>query len=409
MTDPASDGTGSRPGPEVAYRRLIAAAASAMVVFGAGVAVPSVCQDAIGRQFQLDFEQRGLLTTTRMGALLLSLLVVGYLGDRLGKRGFLVWGLIVIAAGLAASAAAFGYPALLGAFALSGLGKGVMEALVNPLVAQLCRQGSARALNAVNGLFSVGLVIAAIGAGEILQAGGSWRVPFWVWVAPALVCAGLFLTRRYPKVETAETQKASAGRFLRQPLFWLLCVAMVMGGGCEAGLTAWGPNFVEHELAASARAGAWVMALFGVFMAVGRFASGALVARTTPLRLMIASAAGCALSTVALRFVGSLWGAWALFALGGLFVACFWPTILSVASDELAAASAHLFSLLAAAGIAGCVVFPWAMGALGDAFGLRNGVLVLPASMAVQVVVMGMASYVIAAKKGDSRKEGTPY
>ena len=407
----AHDSTDSRPGSEVAHRRLTAAAAFAMIVFGACVAVPSVCQDAIGREFHLDFQQRGLLTTARMGALLVSLLVVGYFGDRRGKRGFLFWGLVVMAAGLAASAAAFGYPALLGAFALSGLGKGAMEALVNPLVAQLSPRGSARALNVINGLFSVGLVIAAIGAGEILQAGRSWRVPFWVWVAPALLCASLFLTRRYPQAEPVETHQATARRFLRDPLYWLLFAGMVMGGGCEAGLTAWGPNFVEQELNASARSGAWVMVLFGVLMAVGRFASGGIVVRVRPLRLMIGSAAACALVTVSLRFVGSLWGAWTLFALGGLFVACFWPTILSVASDELAAGSAHLFSLLAAAGIGGCVVFPWAMGALGDAFGLRNGVLILPVSMVAQVGVMVAASYVIARRPPatadeDGRAEG---
>ena len=388
------------PPTAVAYRRLIVASGFAMIVFGACVAVPSVCQEAIGREFGLDFEQRGLLTTARMGALLASLLTVGYLGDRRSKRGFLVGGLATMAVGLAASALSLGYPTLLGASALSGAGKGVMEALVNPLVAQLTPRGSARALNVINGLFSVGLVVAAISTGEILQASGGWRLPFWVWVIPALLCGAMFITRGYPAPAPVETHQATAARFLRQPLFWLLFAGMVMGGGCEAGLTAWGPNFAEHELGASARSGAWVMVLYGVFMALGRFASGVLLARITPLRLMIGSAVACALSTLALRFVGSLWGAWLLFALGGLFVACFWPTILSVASDELAAGSAHLFSLLAAAGIGGCVVFPWAMGALGDAFGLRNGVLILPASMVIQVVVMGLAAYAVAQREG---------
>ena len=110
----------------------------------------------------------------------------------------------------------------------------------------------------------------------------------------------------------------------------------------------------------------------------------------------------CALVTVGLRFVGSLWGAWTLSALGGLFVACFWPTILSVASDELAAGSTHLFSLLAAAGVGGCVVFPWAMGALGDAFGLRNGVLILPVSMVLLVGLMIAASWVLARRPAET-------
>ena len=69
-----------------------------------------------------------------------------------------------------------------------------------------------------------------------------------------------------------------------------------------------------------------------------------------------------------------------LFALGGVFVACFWPTLLAVASDSIATGSTVLFSLLAAAGIVGCVLVPWAIGALGDLCGLRLAMLVLPAS-----------------------------
>jgi MFS family permease len=224
---------GPRP-PNVAYSRLMAASAAGMIVFGASVAIPSVCLATIGRQFGLNFEQRGLLTTARMVALLASLLVVGYLGDRLGKRHFLFWGAVLIAAGQAATARATGYVALLGANAVSGLGKGVMEALVNPLVAQLNPRTSARVLNIINGLFSVGLVLAALTTGELLQAGGSWRVAFWLWVPPALVCAGLFVTRRYPAVEAAHREAGRPRRFLTDPLFWPLFIGMVLGGGCEA-------------------------------------------------------------------------------------------------------------------------------------------------------------------------------
>ena len=396
MMDSPPPSPGRERAPGVAYSRLMAASAVGMIVFGASVAIPSVCLETIGSEFGLNFEQRGLLTTARMGALLASLLAVGYLGDRLGKRHFLFWGSVLIAAGQTATARAAGYVTLLGANAVSGLGKGVMEALVNPLVAQLNPHRSARVLNIINGLFSVGLVLAALTTGEVLQAGASWRLPFWLWAAPAFVCAGLFLTRRYPAVQAAHREPGHVRRFLSDPLFWPLFVAMILGGGCEAGLTSWGPNFVEHELGASARGGAWSMVLFGAFMAAGRFTGSGLVALVTPLRLMTASAAACALATVGLCFVGSLWGAWVLFALGGLFVACFWPTILAVASDNIATGSASLFAVLAAGGIAGCVVFPWAIGALADAFGLRSGVLLLPGSMLVQVVVLAAASRMIA-------------
>jgi len=270
---------------------------------------------------------------------------------------------------------------------------------VNPLVAQLNPLRSARALNLINGLFSLGLVCGALTTGEILQAGHSWRIPFLAWTLPPLVCAILYLTPRYPApaVHPADPTPHGNGirRFLRLPLFWVLLLAMVLGGGCEAGLTSWAPNFTVQVLHASARDGAWATILYGAFMAVGRFGSGLVVARLSPFRLMILSGVGCAAVTLGLVFVPVLWGAWLLFALSGLFVACFWPTLLSVASDNIAMGSTALFSLLAAAGVSGCVVVPWAVGALADAFGLPAGMMVLPASMVLLVVLLGLAARLV--------------
>jgi MFS family permease len=191
LTAQPRPGSEAESAPRMAYLRLMAASALAMIVFGAAVAIPAVCLETIGREFGLNFEQRGLLTTMRMAALMASLLAVGYLADRVGWRHFLVWGLVLIAGGQAAIARASGYAGLLSAQGASGLGKGAMEALVNPLVARLNPRNPAQLLNIMNGLFSVGLVLGAVTTGEILQAGGSWRLPFWLWIPPVLLCAGL--------------------------------------------------------------------------------------------------------------------------------------------------------------------------------------------------------------------------
>lgn len=394
MSDVAVTEETARPATVVAYSRLMWASVVCMIMFGAVLALPPVCFDAIGRELGINYEQRGFLITVRMAALIASLLFVGYVGEGTRKRHFLFWGLAAIGIAQAMGGLASGYGSLLAAMVVSGLGKGVVEALVNPLVAQLNPSGSARALNIINGLFSVGLVAGALSAGELLEAGYSWRLPFWLWVLPPMVSAALFMTPRYPAPNLVVTPtgapESRLRRFLRNPLFWVLCVAMVMGGGCEAGLTSWAPNFSADVLGASARGGAWTTAFYGAAMALGRFASGALLARFTPVRLMVISGLACALATLGLTFVQGITGAYVLFALGGLFVACFWPTLLSVASDHISTGSTSLFSLLAAAGVSGCVIFPWAIGALGDLFGLRAAVLVLPASMLVLLVMLAL-------------------
>jgi len=383
------------PRPVVAYRRLMAATVLCMIMFGGVQVLPAVALEALGEDLGLNFEQRGLIFSLRIAAAVPILLLIGHFAERPGKRHILSWGLLAIAAGQVLTAVAPGYSALLGAVLVSGIGLGVVEAITNPLVAQLNPHRSAWALNILNGMFSLGLVAGALGTGELLQAGYGWRLAFWLWMVPPAVCAVLYLTPRYPPPSPESDSfhvRPDVKSFLANPLFWMLAVAMVLGGGCEAGLTSWAPNFVAEELGASARGGAWATILYGTFMALGRFGSGAVVNRVTPMQMMLGSALLCGAATLGLAVVPALWGAWALFALGGLFVACFWPTLLAVASDHICTGSMSLFSLLAAAGIGGCVVVPWAIGALGDLFGLRTGILVLPISMALLIVMLLVAS-----------------
>ena len=376
--------------PPVARTRLFIATLVAMVVFAGAVTTPAICLSKMGEEFGLSLGDRGFLGGLRVTVLLLAVLLTGYLAERRGKGIFLTAGLFLMAAGLAGTTMVGSFGTLLIAQAVMGLGAGAMEAQVNPLVAELHPQNPARPLNIVNGLFSVGLVVSALAAGEILEHGGEWRVTFWVWVIPAIIGAGLFATRRYPRAVTAAEEAANGTSFLRRPLFWLLMVAMVFGGGVEAGMTYWGANFTELEFGATPRQGAWTVAFYGAFMAIGRFTSGGLVTRISPVTLMLGSAVGCIVATAGISFAESLQGAWVLFALGGLFVACFWPTLLAVAASDVGS-STTMFACLAAAGITGCIIFPWAMGIIGDlcpAAGLRAGAAIMPVSMVLMVGVL---------------------
>ena len=398
MTRPAS----ADERQPVAYLRLMIASVLCMIMFGAVQVMPAVCLEALGSDLHLDLTQRGFFLSLRLAVLTGCLLVVGHFAERPGKRIIFFWGLIATAIGQVLIAVAPSYSRLIMAILVSGLGFGVVEAILNPLVAQLNPKRCAWALNLLNGIFSLGLVMGALSTGELLQRGYGWRLSFWLWAIPPVVCGLLYLTPRYP-APAAEPGAASpqpdVRSFLSQPLFWLLVVAMIMGGGCESGLTLWAPNFCAKVLGADARGGAWATILYGTCMAVGRLSSGVIVDRLGAIRLMVISAILCGLATGGLMFVNTLAAAWALFALGGLFVACFWPTLLSIASENIAAGSTSLFSLLGAAGVSGCVIFPAVIGALGDAFGLRLAVIILPISMVLIIAMLIAARGYVKAEK----------
>jgi fucose permease len=384
--------TDATPTP-VAYRRLMVASVVCMLMFGAVQVLPAVALDVLGEDLGLNFEQRGRLFSIRIAAALPALLLIGHFAERPFKRHVLSWGLIAIALGQMLIALASNYAWLLCAVVISGIGLGVVEAIVNPLLVQLHPTRSAWALNIINAVFALGLVVGALSTGELLQAGFGWRLTFWLWMIPTLLAAILYLTPHYPAPSpTSDSRhvRPDVRSFAANPLFWMLAVAMVFGGGCESGLTSWAPNFVVEELGASARGGAWATILYGSFMAIGRFGIGSIAGGVSPLRIMLVSAIFCGAATLGLAFAPGLWAAWLLFGLGGLFVSCFWPTLLAVGSDQICVGSMSLLSLLGTAGIIGSVVVPWVIGALGDAVGLRAGILVLPASMVLLIVTLLM-------------------
>lgn len=379
----------------VARQRLMIASLLGMTMLGAVQVLPAVALETMGENLGLDFQQKGLMFSLRILTAIPALLLIGHYAERPYKRHILFWGLMALVLGQILTAEAIAYGPLLSAMAISGVGFGVVEAIVAPLVAQLYPSRSAWALNIINGVFALGMVVGALSAGELLQAGYGWRISFWLWILPPTVCAFLYMTPRYPTpsphADSFHVTPDVKG-FLASPLFWLLSAGMILAGGCEAGLTSWAPNFVAEELGASARGGAWTTILYGSLMAVGRFGTGALVTRIKPFRLMVVSAVLCGMVMLGLYFVSTLMTAWVLFALGGLFVACFWPTLLAMASDHISIGSTSLFSLMAAAGVLGAVVVPWAIGALGNLSGLRAGIMMLPVLMAAMIVVLLVAS-----------------
>lgn len=380
---------GSGGGRPVALRRLEIAGWLAMFVYAAATQAPAMCLVQIGEEFDLDLAGRGLITSLRTVALLVALLAAGHFAGRFGKALFLVLGLALVSAGIGGTTVAIGYIMLVVAQMVLGAGNGMMEALVNPLIAELRPKDAARALNVTHALYPVGLVACALLAGEMLERGYPWRATVGIWLPVGVLSCVLFATRRYPEPRHSSNSDGPGGMgFLRRKAFWALMVAMVLAGGSEVGLTTWAPSFLEQELGASARGGALTIIFFGAAMALGRFASGWVLRRVGSITLTAVSAVLCALSMLAFGQAREPLVAVGFAGFAGLTVACFWPTLLAIATEVLDDASTAMLALLAAAGIAGCALFPWVLGVLGDAFSLRAGLVLLPVAMMALALVM---------------------
>ena len=353
-----------------------------MFVFAASTVATPASLVAMGDELGINLTQRGGLETARAMVLAAVVLVSGFLADKWGRKWLLCSGPYIMAFGLAAAAGAGTYSALLLALGATGAGCGCIEALVSPLVAELHPDDPGRHLNAAHAFFSFGVVVSVLVYGALLSRGVSWRLSFAGCAAAAAVVGLVFQTSSFPAAGSGGARPPAAVTFLRRPAFWLLAVAMFLSAGAEGGLTFWSSSFIQRECAGLPGAGALGVASFGGMMALGRLAVGRLAARTSLKRILLVSAvAGTGISACVTQ-AQSLWGAWIGLGLSGLCVGCFWPTILALAAETIAVGSATLFALLATAGIGGFGILPWTIGAVGDLFGLRVALWLIPAVLA---------------------------
>ncbi len=379
----------------LAFRRLDYAAALGMFVYASSVVATPIILLRLAGDLGFGLAQGGGIEAVRAGFLLAILLASGAAAARFGKTHTLGTGSLVLAAGLFAYAAAPAYAVVLVAMVLVGLGGGILEALINPLVQDEHPLDSGRYLNITNAFFSVGVLVSVLVVGDLLTRGVSWRLLVSGIGALALVSGLLFLIygsagdRRDGSaavIRVGPWQHARA--IVREPHFWIFSVAMFCGGGAEGAFTFWSASYIQIHFDTLARAGALGTAAFAAGMTLGRLASGHFVRQGGLRLLIIASAFAGTAASVGAWATDSIIAFFAIVFVAGLSIACFWPSIQSHAAATMPVDSTMLFILLSCAGIPGFGLTSWIMGLLAERYGLRTSLLVIPGLLAVLAIAM---------------------
>jgi fucose permease len=384
-----------------------------LIVFAATSTLMSVSLKEIGEDLQIDYGARGAVALARALVLGLCAFGFGWLADRVGKRHLLGLGMCVVTGGLLAICLGSTYANLVIGTMVVGGGLAALEALASPLIADLHPDDVDTQMNILHAFFPLGVVISSPAIGFALDKGVHWRVPFGAVAIPAILVGAMYFIGRFPRATAEERgEPVCVADILRTPIFWALAVAMHLTAGCEGALLYWSPNFMQDAYGVAASAGAAALAAFTLAMAVGRFGTGAAARRVALPRIMLSMAfLGTAATAVLLLTHSVAVNDWAL-VVAGLAMACFWPSILTVANRRIAAGSATLMAMLAVAGISGFGIIPWLVGQVADAMegrgGLRVGLILVPVSLALSglalFAVFHMDRAAIAAEKASAEQ-----
>lgn len=211
-----------------------------------------------------------------------------------------------------------------------------------------------------------------------------WISLYWLFAVVALLMVAVIGLARFPKVELKEDEKAGPVRthldLLKNPMVLLYFAAIFAYVGTEQGVANWISEFLETYHGYDPQTvGAKTVSWFWGLMTAGAILGLVMLKFMDSRRVLIVFTAGAMLS-LSLALFGSGELALLAFPLVGFFASVMWSIIISLALNSVDKHHGSLAGILVT-GIAGGAVVPLIVGSLGDAIGLKFGMLFLYLTM----------------------------
>jgi MFS family permease len=339
--------------------RLFAASCVAIVTTSMVFSIRGDIMDALGADFKLTKEQVGLVLSPAFWGFTLSILIGGSLVDFLGMRRLLllssagyfaaVLGIVFAPRPAAPAGSLFDAPGLIvlhAAMLTLGLSQGLVEGVVNPLIATIYPENKIHKLNVLHAWWPAGLIIGGLlsyaitklmgldapGAGAATATLG-WQVKLGLILIPAAAFAFLALREKFPVTErvAAGVSNSDMVKECFKPMFILWWICMWMTAATELGPDQWVSSLITNL---TGMQGILILVWTAGIMFGLRFFAGVLAHAMSPLGLLSVSAVLSAAGLYMLGAVKTPTEAFVAATVFGIGKTYFWPTMLAFTSDR---------------------------------------------------------------------------
>ncbi len=248
---------------------------------------------------------------------------------------------------------------------VSGVGIGVFKAGALALIGDI--SGSTRehaaTMNTVEGFFGVGAIIGPAIVAQLLASGAEWK---WLDVIAAALCGLLVLAAsaaRYPASPVRTTEPRPRLRqtlsLLRDPFALGFGAALMLYVAAEAAVYVWAPTYLAGYQGGVAWFALYVVSIFFVLRAAGRFLGAWLLSRFRWSVVVALSTSGVLVCFMA-SAIGERGVAAIALPLSGLFMSLLYPTINSKGISCFAKSQhGEIAGLLLFFTCASAVLAPW--------------------------------------------------
>jgi MFS family permease len=300
----------------------------------------------------------GWLSTMAFFGFAASILVTSPMLDALGMRNLLYLAFALHIVGVIGFIVAPSYTMMSLTMLLAGFGNGLVEAVINPLIATMYPEEKTHKLNVLHSWWPGGLIIGGLLGYLMKQANLSWQVQMGVILVPTLVYGVMIFGQQFPLTER-KASGVSTGEMLKtalNPAFLLLIGCMMITASIELAPG----QMVSSVLEKTAGMDGILILVYGsALMFVLRYFAGPIAHKISPIGMMWASVALAAIGLFLLASATT--PAWAYVAATVFYVGvCFmWPTMLGITSERFPQGGAFTMGLMGFAGqfALGLVIF----------------------------------------------------
>ena len=289
----------------------------------------------------------GFAATIAIGSPLLDYIGMGLLLPMAGVCFGIGAAIMIFAESLATGAGVYNV-LWIGAL-VTGIGWGLVETVVNPLIASLYPAEKTGKLNTLHAWWPGGLVIGGLLGVAMSAAGLGWQIKLAMVILPAVAVVALCIGVRFPPTERAAAGVSMGEMFreLRNPLFIVLFASMFLTAASELAPGQW----VDFALSRTVHMpGILLLVYVSALMFVMRHFAGPLVHKLSSIGLLWFSCLMASLGLVALSVANSPVMGILAATVWGTGVCYMWPTMLATASERFPRGGALLMGLMGTAG-----------------------------------------------------------
>jgi fucose permease len=326
----------------------------------------------LGGAHGLSNEQLGRIGAASFFGVILGISIASPLAGRGRTQTLPAVGNLIIMIGLGTLGFAPSYTVVLFAVFLMGLGAGILDMILSPIVCALQPDRRTQAMNWLHSFYCLGAMFTVLGAAFATRIHIDWRTTSLLLTSIPIAIVIAFFRVKLPPLTPGAGMNQPVGKVLANPQFLAALGAIFLGGATELGLAQWLPAYAESGLGFSKWTGS--MALFGFSgaMTAGRLVAGFYDRRWGSVPLLLRCCGVSVILFVIASFAPPHLALAASIAVG-FTASCLWPTMLGVAADWFPEGGVVMFGMLAVLGNLGGVFMPWLVGVMADVSSIRIG------------------------------------